>query len=115
VIGNTIRLEILNRSAEIEVTKLVGGSNAFVRRPFLYTGALYGLSGALLAWAIVEVAVAALGQPIATLASLYGSRYLLQGPPLEDVGILLATGIVLGWIGAWISAARHIRRIEPRA
>jgi cell division transport system permease protein len=115
VIGNTIRLEILNRSAEIEVTKLVGGSNAFVRRPFLYTGALYGLSGALLAWAIVEVAVVVLGQPIATLASLYGSRYLLQGPPLEDVGILLATGIVLGWIGAWISAARHIRRIEPRA
>jgi cell division transport system permease protein len=115
VIGNTIRLEILNRSAEIEVTKLVGGSNAFVRRPFLYTGALYGLSGALLAWAIVEVAVVVLGQPIATLASLYGSRYLLQGPPLEDVAILLATGIVLGWIGAWISAARHIRRIEPRA
>jgi cell division transport system permease protein len=115
VIGNTIRLEILNRRAEIEVTKLVGGSNAFVRRPFLYTGALYGLSGALLAWAIVEVAVVVLGQPIATLASLYGSRYLLQGPPLEDVGILLATGIALGWIGAWISAARHIRRIEPRA
>jgi cell division transport system permease protein len=115
VIGNTIRLEILNRRAEIEVTKLVGGSNAFVRRPFLYTGALYGLTGALVAWAIVEIAVVILGQPIATLASLYGSRFALQGPPLQDVGVLLATGIVLGWIGAWISAARHIRRIEPRA
>jgi cell division transport system permease protein len=115
VIGNTIRLEILNRRAEIEVTKLVGGSNAFVRRPFLYTGVLYGLSGALLAWAIVEMAVVVLGRPIATLASLYGSHFSLQGPPLNDVGILLATGIVLGWVGAWISAARHIRRIEPRA
>ncbi len=115
VIGNTIRLEILNRRAEIEVTKLVGGSNAFVRRPFLYTGVLYGLAGALLAWAIVEAAVVVLGRPIATLAALYGSHFSLQGPPLDDVGILLATGIVLGWIGAWISAARHLRLIEPRA
>ena len=115
VIGNTIRLEILNRRAEIEVTKLVGGSNAFVRRPFLYTGVLYGLAGALLAWAIVEIAVIALGRPIATLAQLYGSRFSLQGPPLDDVGVLLATGAVLGWLGAWISAARHLHRIEPRA
>jgi cell division transport system permease protein len=115
VIGNTIRLEILNRRAEIEVTKLVGGSNAFVRRPFLYTGVLYGLAGALLAWAIVEAAVVALGGPISTLAALYGSRFSLQGPPRDDVGVLLATGIVLGWMGAWISAARHLRRIEPRA
>lgn len=115
VIGNTIRLEILNRRAEIEVTKLVGGSNSFVRRPFLYTGVLYGLAGALLALAIVEIAVGVLGRPIATLAELYGSHYALQGPPLDDVGVLLATGIVLGWMGAWISAARHLRRIEPRA
>jgi cell division transport system permease protein len=115
VIGNTIRLEILNRRAEIEVTKLVGGSNSFVRRPFLYTGVLYGLAGALLAWAIVETAVVVLGGPIATLAALYGSHYSLQGPPLDDVGALLATGIALGWMGAWISAARHLHRIEPRA
>jgi cell division transport system permease protein len=115
VIGNTIRLEILNRRAEIEVTKLVGGSNAFVRRPFLYTGVLYGLAGALLAWAIVETAVVVLGGPISTLAELYGSHFALQGPPADDVSVLLATGIVLGWMGAWISAARHLRRIEPRA
>src|SRR6202030_3790290 len=79
VIGNTIRLEILNRRAEIEVTKLVGGSNGFVRRPFLYTGVLYGFGGAVLAWLIVEAAVAILGEPVATLAQLYGSRYALQG------------------------------------
>ena len=115
VIGNTIRLEILNRRAEIEVTKLVGGSNSFVRRPFLYTGVLYGFAGALLALGIVEIAVIVLGRPIATLAEVYGSHFALQGPPLDDVGVLLATGIVLGWMGAWISAARHLRRIEPRA
>jgi cell division transport system permease protein len=115
VIGNTIRLEILNRRAEIEVTKLVGGSNSFVRRPFLYTGVLYGLGGALLALAIVETTVIVLDRPIATLAELYGSHFSLQGPPRQDVGALLAAGVVLGWLGAWISAARHLRRIEPRA
>ncbi len=115
VIGNTIRLEILNRRAEIEVTKLVGGSNAFVRRPFLYTGILYGLGGALLAWAIVEIAVIVLGQPVATLSQLYGSSFTLQGPSRDDLEVLLGAGTVLGWLGAWISAARHLRSIEPRA
>lgn len=115
VIFNTTRLEILNRRSEIEVTKLVGGSNAFVRRPFLYTGALYGLGGALLAWAIVEIAVLVLAQSIDTLAALYGTRFSLQGPSARDVGILLAAGFALGWLGAWISAARHLWRIEPRA
>jgi cell division transport system permease protein len=115
VIGNTIRLEILNRKEEIEVTKLVGGSNGFVRRPLLYTGVLYGLGGAVLGWLIVEGTVAILGQPVATLAQLYGSRYLLQGPTSDDIFMVLGAGVVLGWLGAWISAARHLRRIEPRA
>jgi cell division transport system permease protein len=115
VIGNTIRLEIQGRRAEIEVTKLVGGSNSFVRRPFLYTGVLYGLGGALLAWGIVAIAVAVLGDPVATLARLYGSRYVLRGPSRDDIGTLLGAGAALGWLGAWISAARHLRSIEPRA
>ena len=115
VIGNTIRLEIQGRRAEIEVTKLVGGSNAYVRRPFLYTGMLYGVGGALLAWGILAGAVAVLGEPVATLARLYGSRYLLRGPSREDIGMLVGAGAVLGLIGAWISAARHLRSIEPRA
>jgi cell division transport system permease protein len=115
VIGNTIRLEILNRKEEIEVTKLVGGSNSFVRRPFLYTGVLYGLGGAVLGWLVVEGTVAILGQPVATLAQLYGSRYSLQGPTGDDILIVLGAGVVLGWLGAWISAHRHLRRIEPRA
>ena len=115
VIGNTIRLEIQGRRAEIEVTKLVGGSNAYVRRPFLYTGVLYGIAGALLAWGILAGAVAVLSEPVATLAQLYGSRYLLRGPTGEDIEILVGAGAVLGWVGAWISATRHLRSIEPRA
>jgi cell division transport system permease protein len=115
VIGNTIRLEILNRRGEIEVTKIVGGSNGFVRRPFLYAGILYGLGGALLAWGIVASAVAMLEPAVAVLARTYGSRYLLVGPTAQELGILIAGGVILGWLGAWLSAARHLRSIEPRA
>jgi cell division transport system permease protein len=114
VVGNTIRLEIAGRRAEIEVTKLVGGSNAFVRRPFLYTGMLYGLGGALLAWGIIAIAVAVLGESVANLARLYGSRYVLAGPSPQEVGVLLGAGVVLGWLGAWLSATRQLRSIEPR-
>lgn len=115
VVGNTIRLEILNRRAEIEVTKLVGGSNGFVRRPFLYTGVLYGLGGALLAWGAIGIMVMVLEAPVATLARLYGSQYALAGPGLQDTVMLLSGGALLGWLGAWISASRHLRSIEPRA
>jgi cell division transport system permease protein len=115
VIGNTIRLEILNRRAEIEVTKLVGGSNAFVRRPFLYTGLLYGVGGAVLAWAILEAAVLILDPSVATLAQLYGGRYTLQGPSGQVLGALFGGGMAAGWLGAWISAHRHLRSIEPKA
>ncbi|MGB6605887.1 MAG: permease-like cell division protein FtsX [Steroidobacteraceae bacterium] len=114
VVGNTIRLEIAGRRAEIEVTKLVGGSNSFVRRPFLYTGVLYGFAGALLAWGIIAIAVGVLGDSVASLARLYGSRYVLGGPSPQEVGVLLGAGIVLGWLGAWLSATRHLRSIEPR-
>jgi cell division transport system permease protein len=115
VIGNTIRLEILNRRPEIEVTKLVGGSDGFVRRPFLYTGLLYGFTGALLAWGIIMITVLLLDQPVTTLAQLYGSQYSLSGPTSDDIGVLLGSGAFLGLVGAWISATRHLSRIEPRA
>jgi cell division transport system permease protein len=115
VIGNTIRLEIAGRHAEIEVIKLVGGSNSFVRRPFLYTGLLYGLGGALLAWGIIALAVELLGEPVDQLARLYGSHFQLLGPSGQEIGALLGAGAALGWLGAWISAARHLRSIEPRA
>ena len=114
VIGNTIRLEIQGRRAEIEVTKLVGGSNAFVRRPFLYTGVLYGLTGGLFAWGISAGARAALADPVSRLSGLYGSHFALAGPDPHDVGVLLLGAAVLGWLGAFISTARHLWRIQPR-
>jgi len=115
VVGNTIRLEILNRRAEIEVTRLIGGSRGFVRRPFLYTGALYGLLAGLLGWLIVVFAMRALLAPTIELARAYGSAFLLSGPSLRELGWLVAAGSGLGWIGAWIAAGRHLSRIEPSA
>jgi cell division transport system permease protein len=115
VVGNTIRLEILNRRAEIEVTRLVGGSRGFVRRPFLYTGTLYGLLAGLLGWIIVALAMRALLAPAVELARAYGSAFLLSGPSIDELGWMLATGMGLGWIGAWIAAGRHLSRIEPSA
>jgi cell division transport system permease protein len=115
IIGNTVRLEIYNRRAEIEVTKLVGGSNAFVRRPFLYTGLLYGLAGAVLAVLLVALGLALLNAPVARLADSYGSDFRLLTPAPRDVGLLLAAGSLLGIIGAGLAAARHLARIEPRA
>lgn len=115
VVGNTVRLEIQHRRAEIEVVKLVGGSNTFVRRPFLYTGVIYGVAGALIAWCVVGIALFVLEGSVAALAKLYGSAYTLTGPAANEVLLLLGGGAVLGWLGAWISATRHLRRIEPRA
>ena len=115
VVGNTIRLEILNRRDEIEVSKLVGGSNAFVRRPFLYTGMLYGFGGALLAWAVLEGAVRGLRAPVAHLATLSGSGFALTGLAARELAALFGGSMALGWLGAWLSAHRHLRDIEPRA
>ena len=115
VIGNTIRLEIQQRRPEIEVTKLVGGSNAFVRRPFLYTGLFYGLGGALLAALIVFGGMAYLDRAVGVLSAQYGSQFRTAGLGAEGLGILVGVGAVLGWLGAFISTGRHLRRIEPRA
>jgi len=115
VIGNTIRLEIQQRRPEIEVTKLVGGSNAFVRRPFLYVGIFYGLGGALLAAGIVAGGMAYLDQAVRDLAAQYGGGFRMTGLGGQGLGILVAVGAGLGWFGALISTGRHLRRIEPRA
>jgi cell division transport system permease protein len=113
VIGNTIRLEINNRREEIVVMKLVGGSDGFIRRPFLYTGLWYGLIGAFGAAVLIGVTLLLLGRPVAELAALYGSRFSLSGLSLEQLGLLLGSGAGLGLIGAAFATARHLRSIEP--
>ncbi len=115
VVGNTIRLEIQQRRPEIEVTKLVGGSNAFVRRPFLYTGLFYGLGGALLGALIVTGGLAYLDQAVGELSAQYGGSFTLDGLGGRGLGVLAGTGAALGWLGALISTGRHLRKIEPRA
>jgi cell division transport system permease protein len=115
IVGNTVRLEIANRRAEIEIVKLIGGSNGFVRRPFLYTGVLYGIVGGLFAWGLLVAAMRVLAEPVDRLATLYGSHFALRGPTPEDVGALIVTGLLLGWLGAWLAASRHLRAVEPHA
>jgi cell division transport system permease protein len=114
IVGNTIRLDIENRRDEIEVTKLVGGSDAFVRRPFLYNGVWYGLGGGLIAWLVVTIVITALGDPVQRIAGLYGSSFELRGLGLEGSAALLLGGIALGWVGSFIAATRELRGIEPK-
>lgn len=114
VIGNTIRLAIESRRDEILVVKLVGGTDAFVRRPFLYTGLWFGFGGGLAAWAMLAACQAWLGNPVAQLASLYHSDFALSGVGATQVAALLLAGAVLGWFGAWGAVSRHLGAIEPR-
>jgi cell division transport system permease protein len=113
IVGNTIRLDIENRRQEIEVTKLVGGSDAFVRRPFLYSGVWYGLGGGILAWLVVALVVALLAGPVSRIAGLYGSDFALHGLSLGTGLALLGSGVTLGWLGSFLAATRHLREIEP--
>ncbi len=113
VVGNTIRLDILNRRDEIEVMKLVGATDGFARRPFLYSGVWYGLGGGLGAVLVVAIAVALLARPLGHLAALYGSQFQLRGLSFGSIVRILAVSVALGWLGSWIAATRHIRAIEP--
>ncbi len=114
IVGNTIRLDIQNRRDEIEVTKLVGGSDAFVRRPFLYSGVWYGLGGSLVALLIVAVTVLVLSGPVQRITGLYGSDFRLTGLGPQTTLLLVGAGVALGWLGSFIAASRHLRAIEPK-
>ncbi len=114
VIGNTIRLTIESRRHEVEILKLIGGSNGFVRRPFLYEGMAYGLLGGVLAWVLTELGRWLLAGPTEQLADAYAADFALSGLGLAGGALVVATGLVLGLLGAWTAVARHLAAIEPR-
>lgn len=113
IVSNTIRLDTQNRRQEIEVCKLMGATNAFVRRPFLYTGIFYGVFGAIAAWLIVAIFIALLQSPVSQLASLYQTTFTLFGLGVEKGFLLLIVGAGLGFAGAWVTVERQIALFEP--
>lgn len=113
IIGNTIRLDIQNRREAIEVSKLIGASNAFIRRPFLYTGLWYGISGGLLAWLLIAVSLGIMADPVQKLAALDHSSYELSGLSGSDTATLILVSCLLGLGGSWTAVGRHLSAIEP--
>lgn len=114
ILGNTIRLAIESRREEIVIVKLVGGSNAFVRRPFLYTGLWYGVGGGVVAATLVAISLWFLSTPVDQLAALYQSSFQLSGLGIMGALNLVILGGLLGLSGAWLAVARHLAAIEPR-
>ena len=113
IVGNTIRLAIYNRRSEIEVNKLFGATNAFIQRPFLYSGLFHGVGGSLMAWGLLSLSLALLDGPVVRLAKLYSSDFSLHGLSTSGLWLLLVCGAGLGLLGSWVSVQRHIKAIEP--
>jgi cell division transport system permease protein len=114
VVGNTIRLDVAARADEIAIVQLLGGTDGFVRRPFLYAGAWYGLLAALVALLGTWATVVALGGAVDRLAAAYGSVQALAGPGAAAHLAVVAGGIVLGWLGAWAAVGRQLSQGRPR-
>lgn len=113
IINNCIRSAAQNNRKEIEVIKLIGGTNAFIRRPFLYAGMIYGLLGGILAWQLVDLLLIWIKGPASQLTALYHSQFQLLGIGLDDTFYLLIISLLLGLIGAWLAVARHLRTNTP--
>lgn len=113
IISNTVRLAILSRAHEIEVIKLIGGTDRFIRRPFLYQGFAQGALGAVAAVLMVTICIEALREPITSLVSEYGSGYRLLGLDWTAAAGLLGLGSGLGWCASRWSVGRHLKDIEP--
>ena len=110
---NTIRLQILTQRAEIEVAKLIGATNPFIRRPFLYYGTVLGLAGGIIAWLIVWGGLWLLNDRLASLTQLYGASFTLRHLSLDDAASLCGFAAALGWLGAWLSANRNLAEFDP--
>ena len=113
VVGNTIRLAIQNRRDEIVIVKLIGGTDAFIRRPFLYTGFWYGLMGGIIALILVYLALFLMSSPVERLAGLYQTPFSLHKMDFGTIITIVALSIGLGLAGSWLAVGRHLREIEP--
>ncbi len=112
IVGNTIRLAISQRRDEIEIGRLFGATNAFIRRPFLYSGLFYGLAGALIAWMLITLGLVLLRAPVAELIRLYQGHFELQGLGIGAILVLMLTGAILGLGGSWIAVHRYLRQLD---
>lgn len=110
ITGNTIRLQILTQRDEIQVSRLIGATDRFVRRPFLYLGALLGLSGGLAALAVILASLMALNASLTDLSRLYAGGFSLSIPGLLESGVLLGAATILGWLGAYTSVSHYLKQ-----
>ncbi|QNH19667.1 ABC transporter permease [Xanthomonas sp. GW] len=113
VVGNTVRLDIQSRREEIGVLQLLGASDGFIRRPFLYLGAWYGFGAGVLALGLIAASGLALGPPLAELADSYGSHFALHGLDALHSGFVLLGTLLLGWLGAWLVTGHFLRQTRP--
>ena len=108
----TIRLQVMAQAAEIEVARMIGATDAFIRRPFYYFGALQGALGGLLAAGLVVGGLRLLAGPVADLAVLYGGSFALRVPAALEIGVLTSAGELLGWLGAQLSVSLSLRKFD---
>jgi len=113
IVGNTVRLDVDARRHEIEIMKLLGATDGFVRRPVLYAGLWYGLLGGIAGCALLELLVLLVRGPVSRVASAYGSTFAVTLPSGGLILLLIGGGAGLGWLGAWLAASRHLRAIAP--
>ncbi|MBL7480707.1 permease-like cell division protein FtsX [Legionella bononiensis] len=113
IIGNTLRLAIRNRQEEIQILKLIGATDAFILRPFLYSGIWYGMAGAICAVFLVNIFILSLGVVVNQLAIAYQMHYPLAGLSIRQILLLVIFAIILGWLGARLSVKRQLASIEP--
>ena len=111
---NTVRLQIVTHQAEIEVSRLVGATTSYIRRPFVWQGAVIGFAGGVTALGLVAGSVYVVDGEVARLAATYRSDFRLSLPPLGDLAACLIFAGALGWVGAYLSVSRHLYDIQPR-
>jgi len=115
IVGNTIRLAILSQQDAIAIMKLVGATDSFIQRPFLYSGFWYGIFGGILSWVVVSLLAQYLSIAVGNLTDLYQSNFQLQGLAFSEAAMLIILAVLLGLVGSYISVRNHIRAIEPNA